>query len=171
MSRQLVIGEKEVFIDDEDYIRIKDITWYLDKDRIHGKINGQWWKLHNYIMNTRQLIDHIDRNALNNRKSNLRIADKSKNAMNTINRSDNTSGMKGVSWSKEKKKWHVYITINQKREFLGYYNDIKDAIIIRIKKELELFKEFTNTNFLKEICLKYNIDYENISDRRHSRKS
>lgn len=42
-------------------------------------------------------IDHDDRDKLNNKWSNIRIATKSENMFNAAIRCDNTSGMKGVS--------------------------------------------------------------------------
>lgn len=167
MRKDEIISKNGVIIkiDEEDYEKLKHISWYAHENRVRGKVDNKWWGMHNYILNTRRLIDHIDRNALNNRKSNLRIANKSKNAMNSKLKSDNTSGIKGVSWSTEKQKWHVYININGKRKFLGYYTDLKVAAEIRIVEEIKQFKEFANLELIKEICYKYNIDYEDISAR------
>lgn len=47
------------------------------------------------------------------------------------NISTNTSGQKGISWSKSANKWHVYIGYKNYRCNLGYYVDMKDAIKIR----------------------------------------
>lgn len=74
------------------------------------------------------LIDHIDVNPLNNKWDNLREADKKTNAYNTRAPRNNTSGHKGVSWSKDKNKWHAYIKVGQKRLNLGRYKDKEDAI-------------------------------------------
>lgn len=43
-----------------------------------------------------EMCDHINRNKLDNRRDNLRVADKSINAVNTPKRTDNTSGHTGV---------------------------------------------------------------------------
>ena len=48
---------------------------------------------------------------------------------------NNTSGYKGVSWSKEKEKWSAYIDIHNKRTFLGYFNSITEAVKVRDKAE------------------------------------
>ena len=51
----------------------------------------------------------------------------------------NTSGHKGVSWSKQHKKWETYITFQGKRKHLGLYADKQDAIKARLKAEEEYF--------------------------------
>lgn len=162
MSKTFAIGDTEITIDEEDWIKISPINWYIDDNRVHGKVNGEWWKLHNFILNSRELIDHKDRNGYNNQKSNLRLATKSENAMNSKLRVDNSSGIKGISWSEEKQKWHAYINLNGKRKFLGYFINIEDAVKVRLKNEIEQFNEFANLDLIKEICLKYNLNYENI---------
>lgn len=169
-SKTFVINNTDITIDEEDWDKIKNIRWYLDENRINAKINGEWWKLHNYILNTRQLIDHIDRDGYNNQKSNLRLASKSQNAMNSKLRSDNSSGIKGISWSNEKRKWHAYISVNKKRKFIGYFEDLKEASKSRIEEEIKQFKEFSNFDLIKEVCNKYNFNYEDILHGGHPRE-
>ena len=69
-------------------------------------------------------IDHINRNKLDNRRSNLRIATKSQNG---LNREESV----GVSWRKERNKWRARITINGKEQFLGHFNNWEEAIQAR----------------------------------------
>jgi hypothetical protein len=96
------------------------------------------------------------------KKSNLRLATKSQNAMNSKLRINNTSGIKGVSWKKDKNKWLAYIDFNSKRIFIGYFDNLKDAAKSRIKTELEYFKEFSNFDLIKKTCDKYDLDYKNL---------
>jgi len=69
-----------------------------------------------------ELVDHIDLNPLNNRRNNLRLADKRKNATNAKKRSDNKSGYKGVCWSKPAKRWRAYGKKLGKQIHLGYFD-------------------------------------------------
>ena len=78
-------------------------------------------------------IDHIDGNPSNNHIENLRQADRSKNCMNQRLNSKNTSGVKGVSWRKDKKKWNVRVKIDKKNIHLGYFDDIELAELVAIE--------------------------------------
>lgn len=72
-------------------------------------------------------IDHIDRNPKNNRWENLREATRSENAANSIMKSNNTSGFKGVSWSKSDKKWVGAIRVRGKHFYLGSFDTPEEA--------------------------------------------
>lgn len=78
-----------------------------------------------------KLVDHINRNQLDNRIKNLRWVDALHNTYNKAKysqkNSENPSRYKGVSWDKVKRKWVVYIKINGKRKNLGRFTDEKEA--------------------------------------------
>lgn len=83
-------------------------------------------------------IDHKDRDKANNRIKNLREVSRQCNARNTGNRSDNTSGVKGVFWHKRANKWQAQIKTNRKRESLGLYENFDNAVMARYRAEKEL---------------------------------
>ncbi len=93
------------------------------------------------INNNDIIVDHINRNKLDNRLSNLRITDKKNNSINKVS-SNNTSGIIGVNYRKDRNKWRAFITIDGKQKSLGLYENIEDAIISRLKGELKYFGEF-----------------------------
>ena len=73
-------------------------------------------------------VDHIEPNAtLDNRRSNLRIANDSQNRCNTRKRSDNTSGYKGVSYDKRRSKWIASISVNGISKYLGRFDTAEEA--------------------------------------------
>ena len=74
--------------------------------------------------------------------------------MNQSLRKDNTSGISGVNWKKDRNKWHAVITINKKKINLGYYISKEDAIKARLKGEKEYFGEFAPQ---KHLFNQYNI--------------
>ena len=84
-------------------------------------------------------IDHINRDVLDNRKTNLRFVTHSQNIINAKIQSNNKSGHKGVSWAKHMNKWRAQIKDNGKTKHLGYFLNIKDAIKIRKIKEQEYY--------------------------------
>jgi hypothetical protein len=77
--------------------------------------------------------DHKDGDTLNNMRDNLNIVTPSENAQNRKKFSNNTSGYTGISWHKKSKKWSARIMINNRSIHLGYFNDPKEASIIREK--------------------------------------
>lgn len=72
-------------------------------------------------------IDHIDGNPKNNRIENLREVKGAGNQQNQKLSKKNTSGYKGVIWSKDKKKWRAEVGHKRKNIFLGYFANIEDA--------------------------------------------
>lgn len=67
-------------------------------------------------------VDHKDQNWLNNNAWNLRLdVDGSIQKVNTPKRRDNTSGVVGVSWRKDLRKWQAYVHVKGKLNYLGCY--------------------------------------------------
>ena len=65
------------------------------------------------------LIDHINRNPLDNRIENLRVLTSQQNNFNKT--------AKGYSWDKQNNKWHAQIKINYKSKHLGSFTEEADA--------------------------------------------
>lgn len=89
-----------------------------------------------------EFIDHINGVRDDNRLDNLRLASASQNTSNGVLRSTNTSGYRGVSWSKEKKKWVARIVKNHKQHVLGYFRTKEDAHIAYLEAARELHGDF-----------------------------
>ena len=104
----------------------------------------------------KQCVDHIDNNKLNNNISNLRYCTLKENSMNSKLSSRNTSNFKGVSYHKQRNKWMAYIDINGKKQNLGYFDKIEDAINARVKKAKEVYGEYMNS-CEKEVVININI--------------
>jgi len=90
-------------------------------------------------------IDHEDGNPLNNRISNLRECTLSQNNLNRGKHKRNTSGYKGVTWVERLGKFSSRIQINDKRLFLGYFDDAKSAHLAYINAADKHDKEFIRT--------------------------
>ena len=89
-------------------------------------------------------IDHIDGNRSNNRAANLRQATHGQNMHNSRIKSNNTSGVKGVTWDKSTEKWCVRIVVGRRCLHLGLFRSIEDAAeVVKAARPL-LHGEFCN---------------------------
>lgn len=98
-------------------------------------------------------LDHINGESGDNRVDNLRLVTKSQNMMNQKVRTDNTSGIKGVSWAEKSKKWYAYINVKGKMIPLGLFKDKIDAISARIESEDIYFGEFARREIISSPAL------------------
>ena len=74
-------------------------------------------------------IDHINGNPFDNRMKNLRLSDDRTNQFNRGVPSNNTTGIKGVTWSKQLSKWKATLRANGKYFHLGYYGTKGEAAV------------------------------------------
>jgi hypothetical protein len=81
------------------------------------------------------VVDHINRNPLDNRKCNLRHSTRTENARNRI--CINPNGYPGLEKSKSGKRYKVYITVFKKAHYLGSFSNLEDAINARKKAEIK----------------------------------
>ena len=140
-------------IDKDDLCKIRYKKWRIDTNNriVTGNSTNknprrELSRLLLDITDESLVVDHIDGNTLNNRKSNLRICTQSNNVCNKSFMSNNTSGIIGVSWDKQRRKWAPEIRIESKRCHLGRFELFEEAVYARYIAELNLFKEFRNTN-------------------------
>jgi hypothetical protein len=143
----------------EDYDIIKEQCWSKSYGYARAHIKNTCNESKEVTMH--ELIgcknhDHINRNRSDNRRENLRPATIQENTRNRGLQSNNTSGITGVTWKEDKKKWKAYISINKRQIHLGYFIGKDDAICARLKAEAEYFKEFAPQIYLFE---EYGIEY------------
>lgn len=141
----------KALIDLDDVDKVKNIKWHrsdLQRSTYYCiSNNSEWRRIHRLIMGVTDkdiVVDHINHNGLDNRKSNLRICTSGQNTCNCLTSKNNKSGHKGVYWSKERKKWCAQISINNKTKGLGRYDTIEEAIEAREKAAKEYYREFAN---------------------------
>jgi hypothetical protein len=146
-------------IDDEDFPIVSKYKWYLSTC---GYAITNYWKgrknhfhlmLHHLVFGKKKglTIDHINRDKLDNRKENLRVATFSLNRINNSARADSKSGIKGVCWKKREKKWVAQININGKRKWLGNFINKEDAANTYDKVAKQIYKNFAYLNNLKQL--------------------
>lgn len=148
----------ETEVDDEDYEFLNQWQWTADVRsdgrayaRRQERVNGQrkTFTMHRMILKLPEKfggVDHKDRNSLNNQKSNLRMANDHQNGANRDANKNNTSGFKGVTWSKAARKWQAQIMVNRKPNYLGLFEDPKSAARRYDQEAIKLFEEFAASN-------------------------
>lgn len=92
------------------------------------------------------VIDHINNNSLDNRKSNLRLCTKRENSLNCIKRVKGTSLYKGVHYEEGRKKYTAQIMVNRKHIFLGRFKTEDQAAMAYNIAALKYFGEFARPN-------------------------
>ncbi len=80
-----------------------------------------------------EVVDHKDGNVLNNDISNLRAATVHLNNYNRSLDSNNTSGIKGVSWHKRDCRWIVQVGVGGIRITVGRFKDIELAELVAVE--------------------------------------
>lgn len=136
-------------IDKDDLDKVKGIKWCLSGGYIIRGGGKKALSLHRHILGADEHgtdIDHINHYGLDNRKINLRLATRSQNNQNQKLRNCNTSGYKGVSWDKERKKWQCRIGLNEKTIHLGRFKDKIVAAITYNEAAEKYFGEFARKN-------------------------
>lgn len=82
-------------------------------------------------------VDHINGVRTDNRWCNLRAVDRAGNMQNLNIRSDNTSGVTGVSKCKRDGVYIAYITVKGKMIVLGRFETLKEAADARQKANIQ----------------------------------
>lgn len=117
--------EKLLKINATWHVHEKKLNNYIKTNRTHqGKRNNLY--LHQVICVAEKplVVDHINRNTLDNRKCNLRPTTRSVNCYNQESKRGND---RGISWDKLTNKWKAYIKISGKQKQLGRFSSIDDA--------------------------------------------
>lgn len=91
-----------------------------------------------------KIVDHKDKNPLNNKIENLRAADRFENCQNAKTPVTNKSGIKGVNWHKKLQKWNVQLNVNGKKKNFGYYNDIDYAKFVVEAMRYKYHRDFAS---------------------------
>jgi len=161
---------KFAIVDAEDYEELAKYKWFaVSYERIcyalraikakesrgkppMGKLRGKerTVRMHRAILDVPKgkIVDHINHNGLDNRRSNLRVATRRQNSWNKRKRSTSCSSQyKGVTWFKKGGKWQAKIVCKGRWIFLGYFDDENAAARAYDAKAAELFGEYAALNF------------------------
>lgn len=159
MKRIELTQGQVALVDDRDYEWLSQWRWYFDPHHsgIDGyavrKCHGRKIRMHLEIakrMRCEGRVDHRNRNKLDNRRHNLRLASASQDGANRVRRQKKTSRFRGVSWYKQTGRWHAQITVKQKVQHLGYFEGTpkgeEEAALAYNKAATREFSEFAQLN-------------------------
>lgn len=143
-----------VLIDEADYPRVSARKWhtYICQGKLYVRSQlsrGRYVKLHRFILDAKpgEIVDHINGNRQDNRRSNLRIVTKQQSNMNRGPKANSSSRYKGVYFHNRDRKWAAHIFVNRKCISLGYYDDEDEAAIAYDVAAQEYHGRFARLNF------------------------
>jgi hypothetical protein len=164
--RRIYLGDRSwAILDQRDYYELSKFRWY-----IKGSF-GKFYAVRNYKYDSRQtktvsmhrevmsaprglLVDHRNRNGLDNRRENLRLATSSQNNCNRPKRKNTSSQYIGVCFNKAGKRWGVNIQNKNwnkgKKTFIGYFDLEIDAARAYDAAARKYHGEFAQLNFPEE---------------------
>lgn len=132
----LQVGEFK--IDAADAVWVNQWTWrlvagcYAGRSRwARGHGHSEIVYLHRVLMGIgrgdRREVDHINRDRLDNRRSNLRVVSRRENAQNLTQRRGTKSGHRGVYWDDKRQRWWAQAEVDGRRHWGGYFTDLDEA--------------------------------------------
>lgn len=146
-------SDKLIFVDDDTFKWASKFKWSLSASGYAQNSRGY---LHKMILGKMvEMVDHKDRNKLNNTKVNLRVCNKSQDSANHSKRRTKTSSLfKGVCWNKQAGKWKAYISAHGFHLHIGHFIVEEDAAIAYDRAAGTIYGEFACLNFSEDrVCL------------------
>lgn len=122
-ARRIKRGDIAGCPNSDDYLMIR-----VDGE-LHFAHHLAWLYVYGSLPNS--YIDHINRDTRDNRIINLREVTNSCNVRNSAIRIDNKSGVKGVSFDKNRGMWVSKIS----NKFIGYFQEFDEAVLSRYAAE------------------------------------
>lgn len=155
MSKEIHLTKGCVsIVDDEDYEYLNQWKWCCSSGGYALRTeNKKQILMHRRITKAdkNKVVDHINKNTLDNRKENLRICTKDENNSYRKMQVNNTSGYRGVRLYKPTGKGHARIgNTTKKGSSLGYFVYKEDAALAYDNEAIKRYGKFAVLNFPKE---------------------
>jgi hypothetical protein len=135
-----------LLVDDEDYEFMSRFPWRAKKDGEDRYYAYATIVAHKVLVDYK-LVDHVNGDALDNTRTNLRSATHQQNSWNRGLRSDSKTGYKGVRHIADRNAFGARIQVDGKRRYLGYFKNPVDAAKAYDAAAREHFGEFARLNF------------------------
>lgn len=130
----------EALIDKQDFEIVRQYKWHT-----HESHKGYFYavtnirlscgkrailKMHRLLLGLHDRnvkVDHKDGNGLNNKRSNIRICTQGQNVLNTSVQKNNTTGLKGVSFSKKRNVYVARLMFNGEYKLCKQFKTAEEA--------------------------------------------
>lgn len=164
----LIYDNQNYYFDMEDYDKVSQFYWRPNSKGYlahwfavydsQGKRKSGYIYFHKHVLNldnSRNKVDHIDRDNHNNRKTNLRECTHQENIFNSSISKNNSSGIIGVNYNRMRNTWVASLMKNGEHVFTKNSVLKEDAVRNRLLAEIKFFgKEFAPQRHLFEKYLK-----------------
>lgn len=126
------------------YYRVS-VTYYVKGEWISANLHNHRiiWAISNGRDPGANIVDHSNLDKNDNGEANLRLADHVQSSQNRGRRSDNLSGVVGVAYRPDSKKWRARITVSKNVVDLGSFDTLEEAAVVRQAAEKKYFGEFS----------------------------
>lgn len=154
MTREIPLSQGYVaLVDEADYEAVAARKWcasvrkrrvYAVSHRRRGEGVGIIY-MHRLIAkpDAGSVVDHVNRNTLDNTRGNLRLATRQQNNFNAGAHADKAvSAPVGVSWAKAVGKWYAKIGVDGRQISLGHHDTLEQAVAARIAGEVKYHGNF-----------------------------
>jgi len=154
-------------VDEADYAQLSAVRWcaqWCKKTRsfiavrnakVLPKLETRLVLMHRQIMGLergdKRVVDHINHDTLDNRRSNLRVCTVAQNNMNTSVRRTNKTGYKGVWLHKPTQKFATQVKIGGKIRHLGYFESAELAFAAYCSVAIPIHGEFAHSSLIAEM--------------------
>lgn len=128
------------------HVKIGKYTNYAMTNIKDGNGKSTTLAMHRLLFPDCEVVDHIDKNGLNNQRHNLRPSTYSENNTSREWKNPGVSKYKGVSWDKKANKWIVQIQKDKIHYNLGRYENEEVAAIVYNKHAMQLHSKFAHLN-------------------------
>lgn len=162
MSKVIELSQGKVaVVSNRDFTRLNQFSWHVWRPlnaphlayaaRKIRKKDGRYSKafMHREVLCAPpgMEVDHRNRDGLDNRRRNLRLATASQNQANSRQHRDaQSSRFKGVTWHKGSQKWQSSIQFQKHRFYLGWFVSEIDAALAYNRKAIALFGSYARLN-------------------------
>ena len=164
--KEIVLTQgKTAIVDDGDFEWLSQWKWYA----YYNKFRDRWEPRRNYgrrpnrttirmyraimdcVSGDGKIVDHINHNALDNRRSNLRIATHSQNIAHQKGaQKGNACGLLGINWREKSQRFVARIQKDKKIFYLGSFPTAEEAVIARDMAAKMHHKEFATLNTIEK---------------------